>query len=125
MATFATLGLGALVTGVAFAHAAGFPALLSGYSLLALSPYAVFCGACFLARRSGGLAIATFIVCALASAFAIYFYVDLIFINPGSMNGLVFYFVPICQLAAAVVLLIVLLFAVLFSRLRRRSSANA
>lgn len=125
MANFATLGLAALVTGAALVQAAGFSALLSGFSLLALSPYAVFCGACFLARTSGGRAIATFVICALASAFAIYFYVDLIFINPGSMNGLVFYFVPICQLSAAILLLIVLLVVVFFTRLHRRSSANA
>lgn len=125
MASFATLGFAAFVTAAALAQTAGISALLSGYSLLALSPYAVFGGACFLARRSGGLAIATFLVCALASAFAIYFYVDLIFINPGSMNGLVFYFVPICQLSAAILLLVVLLFVVFFTRLRRRSRVNA
>jgi len=125
MASFATLGLGALVAGAAFVHAAGFPALLSGFGLLTLSPYAVFCGACIFARSSGGRAIASFVVCAMATAFAIYFYVDLIFINPGSMNGLVFYFVPVCQLAAAILLLIVLLIVLFFTQLRRRRTAKA
>jgi hypothetical protein len=49
MASLATLGLGALATGTALVHAAGFSALLGGFGLLALSPYAIFCGACFLA----------------------------------------------------------------------------
>jgi ABC-type uncharacterized transport system permease subunit len=119
MATLATLGLGTLVTGAAWVQAAGFPELLSGFSLLVLSPYAVFCGACLLAASSIGRAIATFIVGALASAFAICLYVDLIFVNPGSMNGLVFYFVPTLQLAVAVLLLIV----VFFTRPRRRKPA--
>lgn len=121
MASLATLGLGMLVTGAAFVHAGGFPALASEYGLLVLSPYAVFCGACFLARSSGGRAIATFVVCALATAFAICAYVDLIFLNPGSMNGLVFYFVPILQLSVAILLLVV----IFFTRPRRRRSANA
>jgi len=117
MASLATLGLGALATGAALMQAAGFSALLSGFSLLALSPYAVFCGACFLAGGSRGRAIATLVVCALATAFAICVYVDLIFLNPGSMNGLVFYFVPIIQLSAAILLLV----AVFFTRPRGRS----
>ena len=125
LASFATLGLGALVTGVALVNAAGFSALFGGYGLLALGPYALFCGACFLARSSGGRAIANFVVCALATAFAIGFYVDLIFLSSGSMNGLVFYFVPMCQLAAAMLLLIILLVMIFISRLRRRSNANA
>jgi hypothetical protein len=104
MASLGTVCLSTLFTFVALGHMAGFTALFSGNGLmallLALSPYVVFCGACFLARRSSGRAIATFVVCALASAFAIVFYVDLVFLNPGSMNGLVFYFVPVCQLAA-------------------------
>ena len=129
MASLGTVCLSTLFTFVALGHMAGFTALFSGNGLmallLALSPYVVFCGACFLARRSSGRAIATFVVCALASAFAIVFYVDLVFLNPGSMNGLVFYFVPVCQLAAAILLLIVLLIAVPLTRPRRRSSADA
>src|SRR5436190_20009725 len=97
-AGLATLGLGALVTGVALVQAAGFSALLSRFSLLALSPYAVFGGACFLAGSSRGRAIATLVVCALATAFAIFFYGDLIFLDRGSMSGLVFLFVPFYQL---------------------------
>ena len=81
MASLATLGLGALATGAALVQAAGFSALLSGFGLLALSPYAVFCGACFLAGSSRGRAIATLVVCALATACAIFFYGDLIFLQ--------------------------------------------
>jgi hypothetical protein len=120
VATLATLGLGALATGAALVQAAGFSALLSGFSLLALSPYAVFCGACFLARTSRGRAITTLVVCALATACAVYFYGDLIFLNPGSMSGLVFLFVPFYQLPVAILLLIV----VFFTRPRGRSRAN-
>ena len=119
MACLATIGVGALVTGVAFVQTGGFAALFTEYGLLTLSPYAIFCGVCFLAKSSGGRSIATFVVCALAVVFAIYFYVDLIFLNPGSMNGLVFYFVSIIQLITAILLLIV----VFFTRPRRRSSA--
>ena len=118
--TLATLGLGALVTGAAFVQTGGFPALFSGYGLLVISPYAVLCVACFLALSSGGRAISTFVVCALASAFAICVYVDLIFLHPGSMNGLVFYFVPIIQLSAAILLLVVMF----FTRPRGRSSTT-
>ena len=121
MASLATVGLGTLVTGAALVQAAGISALLSGFSLLALSPYALFCGACFLAGSSRGRAIATLVVCALATACAIFFYGDLIFLNPGSMSGLVFFLVPFYQLPAAILLLVV----VFFTRPRRRSRATA
>ena len=120
MASLATLGLGALTTGTALVKAAGFSALVSGFSLSALSPYAVFCGACFLADSSRGRAIATLVVCALATAFAIFFYGDFIFLNPGSMSGLVFLLVPFYQIPAAILLLVV----VFFTRPRNRSSAG-
>jgi hypothetical protein len=121
IASLATLGLGALVTGAALVQAAGFSALLSIFSLLALSPYALFCGACFLADSSRGRAIATLVLCALATACAIFFYGDLIFLYPGSMSGLVFFLVPFYQLPAAILLLVV----VFFARPRSRSNANA
>lgn len=121
MATWATLGLGALATGTALVHAGGFPALRSEFTLLPLSPYAIFCGACFLARTSLGRAIATFVVCVLATVLAIYYYVDFIYINTGSMNGLIFFLVPCFQLPAAILLLIV----VFFTRPRRRSAIGS
>jgi hypothetical protein len=117
VASLATLGLGVLVTGAALVKAAGFSVLLSGFSLVALSPYAVFCGTCFLARSSRGRAIATLVVCVLATAGAVYFYGDLIFLNPGSMSGLVFLLVPFYQFPAAILLLVV----VFFTRPRSRS----
>ena len=99
----------------------GHSALLSGFALLALIPYAVFCGACFLSGSNRGRAIATLVVCALATAFALYFYGNLIFLNPGSMSGLVFLLVPFYQLPAAILLLVVMF----FTRPRSRSSSNA
>jgi hypothetical protein len=121
IASLATLGLGALATVAALVQAGGFSALLSGFALLALIPYAVFCGACFLSGSTRGRAITTLVVCALATAFALFFYGDLIFLHPGSMSGLVFLFLPFYQLPAAILLLVVLF----FTRPRSRSSSNA
>jgi hypothetical protein len=115
-----TLGLGALATGVALVHAAGLATLLGGFSLLALSPYPVFGGACLLANRTRGRAIATLVVCALATAGAIYYYYRLIFLAPGSMSGLVFLLVPFYQLPAAILLLMVMFFC----RLRRAAAST-
>ena len=121
IASLVTLGLGALATGAALVQAAGFDALLSGICLWALSPYAVFCGACFLARNSRGEAFATFVVGALATAYAIFWYGDPIFLHPGSISELAFVLVPVYQLPAAIVLLVV----VFFTRPRSRSSDTA
>ncbi len=121
VASFATLGLGALATGAALVQAGGLSTLFSGFGALALSPYLVLGGACFLADSSRGRAIATLVVSALATAFALFFYGKLIFLDPGSMSGLVFLFVPFYQLPAAILLLVV----VFFTRPRRRRSANA
>lgn len=121
MASMATVGLGALATGVALVEAAGFPVLISGFGLLALSPYAVLCGASFLANSSRGRAVATLFVSAAATVFALLVYGDLIFVHPGSMSGLAFLFVPLYQLPAAMLLLVV----VFFTRPRNRSSAKA
>jgi len=82
IANLATLALGALGTVAALVQAGGFSALLNGFALLALIPYAVFCGACFLSGNSRGRAIATLVVCALATVFALFFYGNLIFLNP-------------------------------------------
>lgn len=121
VAGLATLGLGALATGAALVQAGGLSTLLSGFGALALSPYAIFGGTCFLAGSSRGRAIGTLVVCALATAFALFFYGKLIFLDPGSMSGLVFLFVPFYQLPAAILLLVV----VFFTRPRQRSSVNA
>jgi hypothetical protein len=121
VASLATLGLGALVTGAALVQAAGFNSLLGEFSLLALSPYAVLCGACYLAGSSPGRAVATLVVCAVATAGAIYFYGRLIFLDPGSMSGLVFLLVPFYQLPVAILLLAV----VFFTRPRSRITLNA
>ena len=109
IASFVTLGLGAAVTLAAFVHAAGWPMLFDRLALLPFCPYALLCVACLLAR-SRGRAIANFIVAALAALFALYWYINLIFLHPASMNGLVFFLVPMFQLPAAIILLLVLLF---------------
>ena len=108
--SLAILALGALGTVAALWQGVGSSVLLSRFALLALSPYAVFCGVCFLADSSRGRAIATFVVCALATAFALYLFGKLIFLDPGSMSGLVFVVAPIFQLPAAILLLIVVFF---------------
>ena len=118
--TLLTLGLGALATGIALGHAAGLATLLGGFSLLALSPYAVFCGACLLANGTRGRAIASLVICALATIGAVYFYTRLIFLDPGSMSGLVFLLVPAYQLPAAILLLVVMF----FSRPRRNAAST-
>ena len=105
VASVATLALGLLVTGAALVQAAGFGALFSKFSLLALSPYLILSGACYLAASSRGRAIAALVVCAIATAGAIYFYGRLIFLEPGSMSGLVFLLVPFYQLPVAILLL--------------------
>ncbi|HEX4631847.1 MAG TPA: hypothetical protein VH188_12880 [Chthoniobacterales bacterium] len=120
VASLATLGLGVLVTGAALVQAAGLGSLLSGFSLLALSPYVILCGTCYLVGSSPGRAIATLVVCAIATAGAIYFYGRLIFLEPGSMSGLVFLLVPFYQLPGAILLSLVMFFI----RLRSRTSPN-
>lgn len=121
IASLATLGLGTLATVAALVHAGGFSALLNRFALLALIPYAVFGGACFLSTSNRVRAITTLGVCALATAFALFYYGDLIFLRPGSMSGLVFLLVPFFQLPAAIILLVV----VFFNRVRGHSSSNA
>lgn len=108
LATLATLGLGALTTVAALVRAGGFSGLLSGFTLFALLPYVLFCGACFLAGSSRGRAIAILLVSAAATVFALLVYGDLIFIHPGSMSGLAFLFVPFYQVPAAIILLVLL-----------------
>jgi hypothetical protein len=120
-ASLATVGLGALTTGAALVKAAGLAALLGQFGLLALSPYAIFGGTAFLADSSRGRAIATLVVCVLATAGAIFFYGDLIFLHPGSMSGLVFLLVPFYQLPSAILLLVV----VFFTRPRKRARTGA
>ncbi len=124
IASLATIGLGMLVTGAALARLGGLSRTFSEFPefwLLTLSPYALLFGACFLADSSRGRAIATLVVCALATACAIFLYGDLAFVNSGSMSGLVFFLVPALQLPAAIILLI----AVFFTRPRNRINSTA
>ena len=112
IASLATVGLGVLVTvGTLLGPHSVVPL---GFSLVVLSPYAVLCGACFLADSSRGRAIATLVVCILATAWAIFCYGDV-------KHGLVFLLVPGLQLPAAILLLIV----VFFTRPRSPAPAGA
>ena len=88
LATLAILALGALTTVAALVRAGGSSALLSGFTLFALLPYVLFCGACFLSGSNRGKGITTLLVSAAATVFALFVYGDLIFIHPGSMIGL-------------------------------------
>ena len=115
IASFATVGLGVGVTLAAFVYGGGWPALLDRYAVVPFCPYAPLCVACLLAR-SRGRAIANLVVVALATLFALCVYGDLIFLHPGSMNGLAFVLVPLCQLPAAILLLLVLLFTLRHNR---------
>src|SRR5262249_20628352 len=92
----------------------GSSGLLSKIGLFVFSPYAVLCGAIFLADSSRGRAIATLVVCILATAWAIYCYGDI-------KHGLVFLLVPGFQLPAAILLLLV----VFFTRPRSPAPARA
>ena len=80
------------------------------FAVLALAPYAAFFASCRLARTRGR-ALATLIVSSLATAYAALAYIDATFNrHPGDMTGLVFIFVPLYQLIAALILLAVLFF---------------
>jgi hypothetical protein len=115
--TVAVLIIGATVTLVALFHGGDrFEALL--FAVLALAPYAAFFASCRLARTRGR-ALATLIVSSLATAYAALVYIDAMFIHPGGMAGLVFIFVPLYQLIAALILLAVLFFT------RARNARNA
>ena len=108
--TVAVLIVGAMVTLVALFHGGGsFSSLLDGFTVWALVPYTAFFASCRLARARGR-ALATLIVSSLATAFAALVYIDAMFIHTGSMGGLVFIFIPLYQLLAALILLAVLLF---------------
>lgn len=101
IASLVTLGVGVLVTvGTLLGPHSAVP---FGFSLFVLSPYAVLGGAIFLADSSRGRAIATLVVCVLATAWAIFCYGDV-------KHGLVFLLVPGVQLPAALLLLIVVFF---------------
>ena len=108
IATKATLGLGALGTLAALAYD-GASAAVFTLGIWALLPYAVLLASSRFAG-TGGRALVLFIVCLLASGFAIFVYADALFVHTTSTAGLVFLFIPLYQLIAAVVLLVSLFF---------------
>ena len=94
---------GGLGTLAAMVYAGGSPgALLSGFTLWALLPYAALAGAAAIAPTRGTL-LATLIVSVVAVIFGGLVYIDALFIHVSSTSALVFVFIPLCQLFAATV----------------------
>ncbi len=107
-ATQAILGVGAVVTIAALAHAGGgISSLADGTTIWALAPYAVLLLAAALAPTRGR-ALAVLVVSSLAAGFAVLVYAPPLH---GSTSGLVFIFIPLYQLIVAVILLAVVLFS--------------
>ncbi len=109
-ATVAVLAIGSFVTVAALVHGGGsLASLFSGFTVWALVPYGVLLASRSLARTRGR-ALATLIVSSLATAFAVLVYLDAMFVHTSSTSALVFIFIPLYQLIAAVILLAVLFF---------------
>jgi len=111
IAALVALGVGTLATIAALAYAGrSLSALLSGFTIWALCPYPVlFASSRFAATR--GRALTVCIVSLLASAFAVFVYWNALFVHTSSTSALVFVFVPLYQLIAAVILVAALFFS--------------
>lgn len=105
------LGVGVLATIAAMVLAGGSAAaLLSGLTIWALLPYALFLASSRFADTRGR-SLTVCIVSAVASVFAVVSYADALFIDSSSTSALVFVFVPLYQLIAAAILLATLFFS--------------
>ena len=105
--TYTVVAIGAVGTLGVMAYAGqSFESLVSGFTLWALAPFATFAAACALARRRGVIVVAL-IAGVVATLFAAFTYIDAFFIHIHSTSALVFIFVPLYQLVAAVILLLV------------------
>lgn len=80
---------------------------LAAFAAWALSPYLVLYLCARLGPLSGRWPTIVAIAGALVTAAAIYGYITGIFINPDPQSGLAFVFLPVYQLAVAVVLLVI------------------
>jgi hypothetical protein len=106
VASYCIAAVGAFVTLMAMAHGGGsLRSLLSGFTLWALIPYAGLVAASAIARTRGSL-IAALAVCLVAVLFGSFIYLDALFVHISSTGALVFIFIPLYQLLAAVVVLV-------------------
>jgi hypothetical protein len=104
--TYTVLAIGALGTLGVMAYAGqSLESLVSGFTLWALAPFATFAAACALAR-SRAVAIGVLVAAVVATLFAAFVYIDAFFIHIHSTSALVFIFIPLYQLVAAVILLV-------------------
>ena len=105
------LAVGVLVTIAAMVLAGGSAAaLLSGFTIWALLPYALLLASSRLAGTRGRV-LTVCIVSVVASAFAVAAYADALFIDSSSTGALVFLFVPLYQAIAVAILLATLFFS--------------
>ena len=103
VATYFVAVIGIAITFAAMAHAGGsVRSLADGFTVWAVIPYVMFAAAAVVARTRGAI-VAVFIVCLFAVLFASYIYFDALFVHISSTGALVFVFIPLYQLMAAVV----------------------
>ncbi len=106
IASYSIATLGAAVTIAAMIHGGGgLRSVLNGFMIWALLPYGALAAAAAISRTRGSL-IAAFVVCLLAVLFGSFIYLDALFIHTSSTSALVFIFIPLYQLLAAVVVLV-------------------
>ena len=104
--SYCIAAVGTVVTLVAMAHGGGgLRSLLSGFTIWALVPYAGFAAASAIARTRASL-IAAFAVGLTAVLFGSFMYLNALFVHISSTSALVFVFIPLYQLLAAVVVVI-------------------
>ena len=104
--SYSFLVLGGLGTLALMVYAAqGFRSLLSGFTVWALIPYAAFAIATRIACTRGSI-IAASVASFVGVLFGMFIYVDALFVHISSTNALVFVFIPLYQLLAALVVLV-------------------
>ena len=104
--SYSVLVLGGLGTFALMIYAAeGFRSLVSGFTVWALVPYAVFAIATRIARTRASI-IAASVASFIAVFFGVFIYVDALFIHISSTSALVFVFIPLYQLLAGLVVLV-------------------
>jgi hypothetical protein len=104
--SYSFLVAGSLGTLALMIYAAqGFGSLLSGFTVWALIPYAVFAIAIWMARTRGSV-IASSVASLIAVLLGAFIYIDALFVHISSTSPLAFVFIPLYQLLAAVVVLV-------------------
>ncbi len=105
-ASFSIQALGSAATLAAMAYAgAGFHLLLNGFTAWTLAPYVTLLTAATIACTRGSL-IAVFGASLAAALFGSFIYYDALCIHTSSTSALVFIFIPLYQLLAAVIVLV-------------------